>query len=303
MLDILAAIGVIGFVIYQQLVGQALRGKKVVLLPLIVTVIGATELSGHGLTIRPADVVCLAIGCVLAIVIGLAFGAIMHLESRDGVLWAKMPVKGLWLWLALFASPGVVYAIAAATHAHVAESTASILLGLGLNRLAQAAVVVPRALSAGVPFAPEKDGKTFMAGVLGQPAARPQGFDAYTDTNPVTGVNTDPYQYGPSANHVDLGTYRPDSGDHQDERNTQNTYQEDRWDGRSSRDERRAGRDERRSGRRHHDRDDRRTRFESAPLYPQPLPLPRNTFNDGPLPATDWRRVAATATDRLGRNR
>ena len=293
MLDILAAIGVIGFVIYQQLVGQALRGKKVVLLPLIVTVIGATELGGHGQPIRPADVVCLAVGCVLAIVIGLAFGAIMHLESRDGVLWAKMPVKGLWLWLALFASRGVVYAIAAATHAHVAESTASILLGLGLNRLAQAAVVVPRALSAGVPFAPEKDGKTFMAGVLGQPgarpgpAARPQRFDAYADTNPVTGMNTDPYQYDPNANHVDLGTYRPNAGDYQD-------YQEDRRD-------RRGSRDERRSDRHHHDRDDRRTRFEATPVHPQPLP--RTTFTDGPLPATDWRRVAATATDRLGRNR
>jgi hypothetical protein len=35
---------------------------------------------------------------------------------------------------------------------------------LGLNRAAQALVVVPRAIAAGIPFAPEKDGSVFGAG-------------------------------------------------------------------------------------------------------------------------------------------
>lgn len=61
-------------------------------------------------------------------------------------------------------------AIADGVHAHVAASSATILLMLGINRLGQAAVVVPRALAAGIPFAPEKDGKVFMAGLT---AGRP----------------------------------------------------------------------------------------------------------------------------------
>ena len=58
---------------------------------------------------------------------------------------------------------GVVYVLATVVHASVAASGATLLFTLGLNRLAQAAVIVPRAMAAGVPFAPEKDGRVFMA--------------------------------------------------------------------------------------------------------------------------------------------
>lgn len=169
--EVIVAIGVVGFVIYQQLAGQTLRGKRVVLLPAVLTLVGVNDLRGGGKPLQTADIACLVISCAAAVVIGLAFGAIMLLEARDGVLWAKMPVKGLWLWLALVASRGVMYLVAAGLHAHVAQAGAPILLTLGLNRLAQAAVVVPRALSMGIPFAPEKDGKAFLSGVLGGPGA------------------------------------------------------------------------------------------------------------------------------------
>ena len=53
--------------------------------------------------------------------------------------------------------------LASGLHAHVAASSATLLLSLGVNRLAQAAVIVARAMAMGVPFAPEKDGKVFMA--------------------------------------------------------------------------------------------------------------------------------------------
>jgi hypothetical protein len=49
----------------------------------------------------------------------------------------------------------------------MAASAAAILFTLGINRLAQAAVIAPRALANGIPFAPEKDGKTFLANVFG----------------------------------------------------------------------------------------------------------------------------------------
>ena len=46
-LEILVVIGIIGFVIYQQLAGQLLRGKRLVVLPAVVTVIGFFDLRGH----------------------------------------------------------------------------------------------------------------------------------------------------------------------------------------------------------------------------------------------------------------
>jgi len=91
-LEILAVIGIIGFVICQQLAGQLLQGKRVVVLPAV---------------------------------------------------------------------------LAARTGAHVAASTSPLLFTLGLNRLGQAAVIVPRAMWAGIPFAPEKDGSTFLGHAFG----------------------------------------------------------------------------------------------------------------------------------------
>ena len=83
-----------------------------------------------------------------------------------------MPLRGLWLWVALVAWRVLVMALAARTGAHVAASTTPLLFTLGLNRLGQAAVIVPRAMLAGIPFAPEKDGSTFLSRRL-QWRARP----------------------------------------------------------------------------------------------------------------------------------
>jgi hypothetical protein len=163
-LEILAVIGIIGFVIYQQVAGQFLRGKRVVVLPAVVTVIGFLDLRGHHL--GPADIVWLTVGAVGSLLIGLAFGLIMRLESRDGVLWGKMPLRGLWLWVALVAWRVLIMVIGARTGAHVVASTTPLLFTLGLNRVGQAAVVVPRAMLAGIPFAPEKNGSTFLPGAF-----------------------------------------------------------------------------------------------------------------------------------------
>jgi hypothetical protein len=164
-LEILAVIGIIGFVIYQQIAGQKLQGRRLVVLPVVLTIIGFADLHGAR-HLHPADYVWLTVGAIGSLLIGLAFGAITRIGSRDGVLWAKMPLRGLWLWAALIAWRGLIMVIAARTGAHVAASTTPLLFTLGLNRLGQAAVIAPRAMLAGIPFAPEKDGRTFLSGAF-----------------------------------------------------------------------------------------------------------------------------------------
>jgi hypothetical protein len=167
-LEILAVIAVIGFVIYQQIAGQKLQGKRLVVLPVVLTVIGFAGVHGAK-HLHPADYVWLAVGATGSLLIGLAFGAITRVEPRDGVLWAKMPLRGLWLWAGLFAWRGLIMVIAARSGAHVAASTTPLLFTLGLNRLGQAAVIGLRAMLAGIPFAPEKDGSTFLSGAFRGP--------------------------------------------------------------------------------------------------------------------------------------
>jgi hypothetical protein len=160
-LTALVAIAIIVFVVGQQVVGGALRGKRVVMLPVILTVIGVVEIASSKSHPRAIDVILLVVGAAIAIAIGLGLGAMTRLERRNGCLWAQLSTRGLWLWGGLIVSRLLIVGIAHGAGAHVAASTASILLILGLNRAAQALVIVPRAIAAGIPFAPERDGRVF----------------------------------------------------------------------------------------------------------------------------------------------
>ncbi|MGD0704361.1 MAG: hypothetical protein ABSA02_31295 [Trebonia sp.] len=162
-LEILVVIGVIGFVIYQQVAGQAVAGRRLIVLPAVVTVVGFIDLH-NARHLHTADIVWLTVGAIGSVLIGLAFGAIIRLESRNGALWAQLPLRGLWLWAALIGWRVLIAVIAAKSGAHVAASTTPLLFTLGLNRLAQAAVIVTRAMAAGIPFAPEQDGRTLRSG-------------------------------------------------------------------------------------------------------------------------------------------
>jgi hypothetical protein len=176
---VLVVIAIIGYVIGRQLLGEPLRGKRVVLLPVILAVAGAADLGSHGRHVRSADVVCLVISGLIAVTIGLLQGRQMRLESRSGALWGQMPVRALWLWALLVASRLVMTVIALAVGAKVAGSSAPIIMLLGINRIGQAAIVMRHALATGIPFAPEKDGRSFLSGFLssqiGGTASRPPG--------------------------------------------------------------------------------------------------------------------------------
>jgi hypothetical protein len=156
-----AVVAIVVYVIGRQLVGEPLRGRRLVVLPAVLTVIGAVDLHSAG-PVRAVDIACLAVGGLVAVGIGVAQGIVTRLESRAGALWAQLPVKGLWLWLGLVVSRLAVTGVAVGAHAHVAASSSTILLMLGINRLSQSAIVVPRAIAAGIPFAPEKDGQIFL---------------------------------------------------------------------------------------------------------------------------------------------
>jgi hypothetical protein len=91
---VLVVMAVIGYVIGRQLMGEPLRGKRVVLLPVILAVAGAVDLGKHGRHVEPADVICLVISGLIAVTIGLLQGRMIRLESRNGALWGQMPVRG-----------------------------------------------------------------------------------------------------------------------------------------------------------------------------------------------------------------
>jgi hypothetical protein len=180
-LEIAAVIAIIAYVIGRQLQGQPLRGKKVVLLPVVLTIIGLSDLDSKHMHMQPADVALLVIGALITASIGVALGAVTRLENRNGALWGQLPAKGLWLWLLLILSRVAVTGIADASGAKVAAASSTVLLMLGINRLAQAAVMLVRATSSGTPFAPEKDGRQLFANLTS--SSRPSAPTIITDRN------------------------------------------------------------------------------------------------------------------------
>jgi hypothetical protein len=187
-LIVLAVVVVIGAAIIRQLKGEPLRGRRIILLPIVLVVIGAMNLSGTR-SLTAVDIAWIAASATVAVAIGIVQGALLHLECRNGGLWGQMPTKGLWWWAALIGSRLVVFIIASVIGAKAATSLDSILLVLGLNRLAQAVVIAARAMAAGVPFSPEKDGKTFLPGLLGAHSSTPTASTSSESTaTPLNGA-------------------------------------------------------------------------------------------------------------------
>jgi hypothetical protein len=164
-LKIVAIVAIIGYVIARQFTGQPLRGRRLVVLPAVLTALGAADLGKTTQHVATVDIVFIAASAVIAVLVGIWQGAAMRLESRNGVLWGQMPVRSLWLWLGFIAARIGLTVVASGMDAHLAASTTPLLLTLGLNRLAQAGVIALRAYHAGVPFAPESDGRTFLSGL------------------------------------------------------------------------------------------------------------------------------------------
>jgi hypothetical protein len=178
-LTIVAVVGIVVYVIARQLIGEPLRGKRLLILPAVLAIVGIADMAGnHGRHPTATDIVLIVVGTAIAAIVGVKQGLSMRLEARRGHLWGQMPVRGLWLWVALVATRGMLDGLGYAVGAHVATGSAAILLALGVNRLAQAVVVVPRALAAGIPFAPEKNGTTLRSGVLGAGRQRPSDSPA-----------------------------------------------------------------------------------------------------------------------------
>jgi hypothetical protein len=109
-LDVVAVVVIVGYVIGRQLLGEHLRGKRLIVLPVVLVALGLSQLVGH----HPgaADIALIAVSAIVASAIGVAQGALLHLETRDGTLWGQMPLRSLWLWTALVGSRIVVDVIA-----------------------------------------------------------------------------------------------------------------------------------------------------------------------------------------------
>ena len=116
--------------------------------------IGTIDLTEvHRVTTK--DLAFVVIGGAMALALGNACGASVQLLQKNGRLWQRYRRRTLALWALLVGTRVVLAAIAHVAHAPLGAGTQTILLGLGLSLLGEAAVVGTRAMFTGVPFAPD----------------------------------------------------------------------------------------------------------------------------------------------------
>lgn len=149
----LLALVAIAYVLLRRLAGEPLEGRRLVLLPLVLLIVGVSQL--HGVHATALDVAVLVVEGAAAAVLGAVRGMTVHVYPQGGHLWYRYRPLTIVVWVgSLLLRLGQV----AAAHALGADSGVlgrALLPVLALSLLAEALVVGKRALATGVPFAPQ----------------------------------------------------------------------------------------------------------------------------------------------------
>jgi membrane protein CcdC involved in cytochrome C biogenesis len=160
-IEIVLIIAVIGYVLLRRMAGQPAQGKKLLILPAVIMVIGITSL-GH--TWSPLSVGFLVATTAMSFVLGIFRGVSIKLFEKDGIVWMKYTKTTVALWIGNIAIK-VVAAVALAaidpTAAH--QESTGLLISLGMGILMEGIVVSYKAvnsnLSSRVVWAKGKDGE------------------------------------------------------------------------------------------------------------------------------------------------
>lgn len=172
-LTIVLAVAAVGYVLWSRMKGQPLKAKRLLVLPVVLTVLGITDLTGSSAPhLTPKDIGFLAAGAGISAALGAARGATIELYPQGGELWQRYRPVTVGLWITLIAAKLILMVIAGAAHASAGGGTSSLLLALGVSLLAEAAIVGPRALSTGLPFAADHENSGSGLPVPGPPIER-----------------------------------------------------------------------------------------------------------------------------------
>ena len=158
LLNVVIIVGVVVWVIGRRLAGEPLQARRLAALPLVLVVIGVSQLARqiHGIP-GALDIVLLAVDAGAALVFGLWRGTTIGVFTRDGHLWYRYRPATLGVWAVSLVVRLGLAGVAHAAGASGLVAAASLAL-FGVTLAGEAAVVGLRGVRSGVPFAPERSG-------------------------------------------------------------------------------------------------------------------------------------------------
>jgi hypothetical protein len=153
--DIVIAIAVLGWVVVRQVQPRPVSVRGLLLLPIILVVIGVSEVSKalpHGQHFTSSDGTWLAVDLAIGVVSGVVRAFTVRLFERDGVLWRQGSYWTIALWV-LSVAARVVIGVLGSHHGAGKVLDDGLLLSFGVSLLAQYGVVGWRAQQTGIAFA------------------------------------------------------------------------------------------------------------------------------------------------------
>jgi hypothetical protein len=122
-LTIVLAVAAVGYVLWSRMKGQPLKAKRLLVLPVVLTVLGITDLTGSSAPhLTPKDIGFLAAGASISAALGAARGATIELYPQGGELWQRYRPVTVGLWITLIAAKLILMVIAGAAHASAGRS-------------------------------------------------------------------------------------------------------------------------------------------------------------------------------------
>jgi hypothetical protein len=162
MLWIVGVGALVVFMIVRRMMGEPLRARRLLVLPLVVAILGAGQV-GHVTHVRAVDVAVLAFEAVFAVAVGVARGATVQVYVREGHVWFRYRWITLALWVAAAVLRFAVREVGVLAGANGTLLMHTLLFMVALTLAGEACVVGLRALRTGAPFAPANDRRTRLS--------------------------------------------------------------------------------------------------------------------------------------------
>ncbi len=210
-IEIILILAAVAYVMVRRVMGEPAEGKRMLILPAVLLVIGISDVSGSLKT--PMSVVFLVATAAISVVLGGLRGASVRLSERDGLAFVRYTGVTIALWVANLAIKfGGNLVLGIVDPKDASSVSNSLFLTLGAGMLVEGLVVLARALhgDARVIWSKGKDGAPHQMSPFLDNMQRSLNGGATSSTD------YQPTEYGPftqysrSADHdeFDRGSYR-----------------------------------------------------------------------------------------------
>lgn len=141
--EVVLIIAVIGYVLARRLLGEPAIGKRLLLIPAVLGVIGVTQVSVHSV----GAVAFLGFSTVISVVFGLLRGMSVRTYEQNGIVMLRYTVMTLVLWVASIAARfGAGFVLGLVDSDAARSSNSGLMLAVGAGLLAEGLVVLTKAV-------------------------------------------------------------------------------------------------------------------------------------------------------------